>query len=268
MKLLIHIHRLILVRRRLYKLNRFLYSLALRGVGILNYENHRVSGERLFLQRMCEHRKGFLVLDVGANIGAYSCLVRELDATARIIAFEPHPSSYSSLLVVANRLGFHAVNSALGDEKGEMLLFDYADQGGSQHASLYRSVIEDIHQSASRATSVEVLTLDEYVKSEGLEKIGLLKIDAEGHELKVLMGARQSIRDCLIEVIHFEFNEMNAVSRAFMRDFWDVLPDYRFYRMYPDGLLEIRTYSIFDCEIFAFQNIVAVHTSSSLHSAL
>lgn len=61
-----------------------------------------------------------------------------------------------------------------------------------------------------------------------------------------------------IKAIHFEFNEMNVHSRAFFRDFWNLLDGYRFYRLLPNEMLEIKTYHPLYCEVFAYQNIVAI----------
>lgn len=96
----------------------------------------------------------------------------------------------------------------------------------------------------------------------------MIKIDAEGHELKVLAGARRSIARGMIEAIHFEFNAMNITSRVFFRDFYDLLPGYRFYRMLPGGLAPLGDYDPVTCEILAYQNIVALRQDSSLLQAL
>jgi hypothetical protein len=92
----------------------------------------------------------------------------------------------------------------------------------------------------------------------------LLKIDVEGAELEVLKGAVGAIKAGKIDVIQFEFNEMNVVSRVFFRDFWHVLDGYSFYRLLPFGLFPIRNYRTFFCELFAFQNIVAVRSGVAL----
>ena len=85
----------------------------------------------------------------------------------------------------------------------------------------------------------------------------LLKIDTEGHELEVLKGFEPYIRQNKVDLIHFEFNEMNVASRVFFKDFWEFLPNYDFYRMLQDGLIPIKNYNPVYCEIFAYQNIVA-----------
>ena len=268
MKWILPIYRFIFVRRAFFRLNRALYLLALRGIGILNYENSSISGEHTFLKRFCRTRKGAVIFDVGANIGSYSKMVRNLDAKSNVHAFEPNPAVFGALENCARQFEFHANHLALGDALGKINLFLHPQADRSEHASVYRSVIEDIHGSSAIMAEVVISTVDDYAAFHAVSKIDLLKIDTEGHELSVLQGARRMLNDKKIEVIHFEFNEMNVASRIFLRDFWSLLSDYRIYRMFPDGLLEIQNYSAPTCEIFAYQNIVAIHNSSDLHSKL
>jgi len=72
------------------------------------------------------------------------------------------------------------------------------------------------------------------------------------------MGAIELIKNNKIDVIHFEFNEMNVYSRVFFRDFHELLVNYNFYRMLPDGLVFLGDYNPIYQEIFAYQNIVVI----------
>ena len=83
----------------------------------------------------------------------------------------------------------------------------------------------------------------------------MLKIDTEGNELNTLKGLGNWISNGKIKAIHFEFNEMNVISRVFFKDFWDILPNYNFNRMVQDCLVPIKQYNQVRC---AFQNIVAL----------
>ena len=231
---------------------------AFRGVGVLNWQNDDVSGERRFLVSLLERRPDALVLDVGANEGQFSTLVREVSAAAVIHAFEPHPRSFAALQMRAGGLGIHATRLALGDAAGDVAMYDYADEQGSQHASLYRGVIEEVHRRPSAVVTAPCDTLDHVAETLGLDNICLLKIDTEGHELAVLKGAQGLLERGAIEVIQFEFNEMNVISRVFMRDFMQLLSGFRFFRLLPAGVLAMDDYDPRTMEIFAFQNIVCV----------
>lgn len=251
-------YRFVFARPFFAKFNKFLVSLGLRGLGILNYKSDDISGEAYFLKRHLSEIASPVCVDVGANVGHYSNKILSVAPGARIIAFEPHPRNYEKLNSSLGRLdNVRLYNFACGDVKGDLELFDYRSQDRSSHASLYRGVIESIHKAESVSHRVPVVKLDDILNSEGINKIDLLKIDVEGHEMRVLIGAENHIRKGLVDCIHFEFNEMNVVSRVFFKDIYDFLPDYKFYRLLPKGMLEIKAYSPIFCELFAYQNIVA-----------
>ena len=51
---------------------------------------------------------------------------------------------------------------------------------------------------------------------------------------------------------------MSVISNTFFKDFWDLLLDFDFYRVLHDGMHHIQSYNALTCEIFAYQNIIAV----------
>ncbi len=266
--LIINIYRALFLKKRFYRLNRFVFTLGLIGLGILNYENDRMSGEDYFLQHLLadkNHLNEFTIVDVGANIGSYSSRIKSLSRNAKIYAFEPHPITYERLLKEASKYGYLAFNLACSDKIGNLKLYDYKDNlEGSQHASLYKDVIEKSHGSASTEWDVRVVTLDSFLKNKKVAHVDLLKIDTEGNELSVLKGCRKMIADKAIDIIHFEFNEMNVISKVFFKDFYNLLPSYKFYRMVPDGYLLLDPYTPPFCEIYAYQNIIAVRQGCDL----
>jgi hypothetical protein len=146
---------------------------------------------------------------------------------------------------------------ALGQSQSSLTLYDYADADGSQHASLHETTITEFYDRSAIGTKVAVETLDEVSLREGVQYIDFLKIDTEGHELAVLAGASRMLREHRIGHIQFEFNALHVFSRAFFRDFREILSDYTLYRLLPKGLLPLDS-NITATEIFGFQNILAV----------
>lgn len=231
--------------------------MGLHGLGVLNYKSNAQSGESHFLEKDLKIICGGVVLDVGASVGDYCAALKRYNPKCSIYAFEPHPATYTKLINNTESLGISALNVGVGFNEGFFTLYDYADNDGSEHASLHRGVIGQIHKGQAVEHKVKVISLDDFVLQHNIEQIALLKIDTEGHEFEVLRGASSLLKAGRIDVIHFEFNEMNVVSRVFFKDIWDFLPNYDFYRMLPDGLAKIKSYSPVFCEIFAYQNIVA-----------
>ncbi len=260
LRLTTDIYRSLFARKAFYRFHKLLFHLSLRGLGVLNYENDKLSGEDLFLRCLAETLdKKPLILDIGANVGNYSNKIKSLRPDAVIYAFEPHPKTFVQLHLEAARRGYTAINAGCGDKNEQLRLYDYeGNANGSSHASLYSEVIEGIHKAEARSYIVDIITVDDFVSRNGIQKIHILKIDTEGNELKTMKGAKESLAEGLIDIIHFEFNEMNVVSRCFFKDFYEILPGYDFYRMFSDGLVSLGSYKPLMCELFAYQNIVAV----------
>jgi FkbM family methyltransferase len=134
-------------------------------------------------------RAGDVVVEVGANIGYMTVdLARRVGPAGRVIAFEPQPEIFRLLLRNVAQNGFGARIDArqqgVGAERGALHLppIDYAQAGNFGGVSLERD-------KRHGGRKVEVVTLD----SLNLARLDLLKIDAEGMEPEVLLGARETI---------------------------------------------------------------------------
>jgi len=238
----------------------FLFKLSLRGLGVMNYYDLVISGERFFmtnlLPKFIQNTKP-VFFDVGANRGEYSLMLANIFPNAKIFAFEPHPKNFE-FLVQAKTQNFSPHALALGNTVGQFNLYDYEDSNWSFDASLYQDVISDILHKNSVSYIVQVDTLDSFTQSLEVDFIDFLKIDTEGSELAVLQGAQSLLEKGQIGVIQFEFNEMNIISRSFFYDFRKVLHNYVLFRLLPNGLLPIPESPLLT-ELFGFQNILAIH---------
>ena len=252
----------LLNRPRLAGVGRLLYDLALRcnGIGIAYPGSAGLTRpEERFLRAAAPQLQGGLVLDVGANAGAYAAFVRALAPDATVAAFEPHPRTFRQLRAMAARHGFEALQLEVGETAGTAMLHDFADTDGSTQASLDAQAVRLHGGGATVAHAVECVRLDEYVATRGWGRIALLKIDTEGFDLAVLHGAAQLIRDRRIGMIQFEFIPANIVRPVTMRDFYEALPGYVIHRVCVNGaLLPMPDYSVKRCEIFVIQTLVAL----------
>lgn len=233
------------------------FYLCARALGLHNYSAARISGERIAIRLGVGARPAPIVFDVGANQGQWLAEVLACCPSACIHAFEPQASLAEQ--IAKKYPGVMVNNLALADEAGTLALYDYSSHEGSQHATLLKGVIDGIHHGTAQHVQVPVGTVDEYCTQSGIERIDLLKVDVEGFELKVLQGARRMLEEQRVDVIQFEFNEMNVLSRAFLSDFASCLQgSHQLYRLLPHGLLPLRVGGHWINEQFVFQNIVAL----------
>lgn len=255
---IVTLYRTIAARKQFRMFNELLFDCATRGLGIRNYENEFVSGEKHFIETVLPQylnlEKPITFFDVGANEGQYTELLLTKFKTARCVCIEPHPLTFKSL---AEKLSSRAtsINCALGSNCGTLTLYDRADSDRSEHATLYREIISDIHYQDTISHQVAVKTLDEVAQELDISRIDLLKIDTEGHELEVLRGATKLLSKGAIAVVHIEFNEMNVVSKVFLRDIRKMLPGYTAHRLLPSSTISIPEMPL-KSELFGFQNIV------------
>jgi FkbM family methyltransferase len=230
--------------------------------GILKYEDEYISGEKflkeIILKRLfAEHSIETPVLfDVGANTGDYSKNLREVYPCSKIYAFEPNPNAFQKLKNVAEPINVKCFNIGLGNKQQELEIYFPQNEKATQHASLNKQVLTNLHQESVESEKVEIQTLDYFCKVQNIKTINFLKIDTEGFEYMVMQGAENMINNDCIDIILFEFNEMNVYTKVFLKDFYDILSNYNIYRLDSNKLINLNVYKT-ENEIFKYQNIVA-----------
>jgi FkbM family methyltransferase len=233
---------------------------AYKQMGVLKYENDDISGEAYFIREVLPKHvsKNALLIDVGAHVGKYALRLSHTFPEARILAFEPNPITFVELGKNIGSTKVESFNFALSSEVNDSEIFTYGDSQDSEHSSVYQAVMTDIHTSKNaKALPIKLTTLVDFCKAKGIESVDFLKIDTEGHELEVLKGAKEMLAAGKIKLIQFEFNEMNIISRVFLKDFYDLMPNYDFFRLDSKCLIPLGAYSSMN-EIFHFQNIIAI----------
>lgn len=140
-------------------------------------------GNEYMLDR-CELNDGDIVIDVGANIGEFSMLVRDI-SKAKFICLEPEEREFNCLRENLKDTNAQILQKALWFEEGEMTLYQKNRTNDS-------SLIEPLNYESQ--IKIEVDTLDNIVLRDlfgGIKypKIKLLKLEAEGAEPEILMGA-------------------------------------------------------------------------------
>lgn len=239
-----------------------LLSLAHESIGILKYWNEEVSGEAFvinsFLKERFQNKNNLVLFDVGANIGQYALMLHNAFPESSIYAFEPNLHTFKILCQNLNGLNAKAFALGLGSRKYKQKIYTYSNNLVSSHASIYKNVLTDLHRINDVVEiDFEAITVDEFCSTNNIDFIDFIKIDTEGNELEVLVGANYMLSNNKINIIQFEFNEMNVISRVFLKDFYAILTNYNIYRLDSSRLIPLFEYESRN-EIFQFQNILAV----------
>ena len=167
---------------------------------------------------------GETVADVGANIGYMtSVMCRRVRPGGTVWCFEPHPEIYSELShnverwkqgAGANGNGagggpgatVELRNAAVSDHSGECRLHIPADFSFNRGLA----TVEARDGAGMKEIVVPQVSLDDVFAGAG--KIGLIKVDVEGHEAAVFRGAQNLIKGGRVRDWLFEENDENPLG--------------------------------------------------------
>lgn len=213
-------------RRAVWRLGRKLYCAA-RGEGANRMD---INGEA-YVQRQVLAAKApgdtLTVFDVGANLGEWTQSLLDQtkpsgSATLDIWAFEPTPESFERIRVrFADAVSVQCIPLALSNAPGRDRLVMASATGGTNTLSFDDSLARQAHA----VSEVQKSTVAEFCKQNEIEDIHLLKCDTEGHDLRVIEGAKPLLAAERIDVFQFEYNHRWIYERAFLKDVFDIVAD-------------------------------------------
>lgn len=152
--------------------------------------------ENLFMRSLDADRD---VIDAGANIGYYTMYAAPL--VNRVWAFEPDPRTLPGLKLNAARASnIEVVERALFSAPGEMSF----DISGRHEVS----TLLDAEAADGGSIKVAVDTIDRFVAADPAIAVTGIKIDVEGKDMAVLVGARETlVRDQPLVLTEFNVGE-------------------------------------------------------------
>ena len=157
-------------------------------------------------------REGMTVFDVGAHVGQLTLMFSHLvEGHGCVHAFEAGQEAFNRLTSACQAAGLRNVvlnHLALAEKEGQIRLNIYDDD----HLAWSTQALRPLENYGINVRPVAIeepraSTVDLYCEKNNVAKIDLLKIDVEGAELQVLLGARQMLESQRIACIAFEFGQ-------------------------------------------------------------
>jgi FkbM family methyltransferase len=150
---------------------------------------------------------GGVFVDVGANVGTYAMvLARQVGASGKVIAIEPHPVTHARLAFNRAASGYAQIillAAAAGPSDGELMIETDGDNLGASH------IVSG--ESSGNAIRVPSLRLQRILDDAAVNRVETLKIDVEGFEDRVLTGffkqAPPSLWPRAVVIEHLSRNE-------------------------------------------------------------
>lgn len=142
---------------------------------------HRIDPEMGLLKFIVDPRR--ISLDVGANLGLFTYFLARY--STHVYAFEPNPVPIRILRSVADD-NVTVMEMALTDRTGEV---EFVVPKGRRGWSSNGARIAQAPRGKAAVLKVPCSRIDDL----GYSDVGFIKIDVEGHEHSVLLGARETL---------------------------------------------------------------------------
>lgn len=227
-----------------------------------------VNGEQI-VQRVALSRSSAeaqpVVFDVGANVGNWtrSLLTQSgVPPSLRVHAFEPFSGTFSQL---TRNIADAELQEKVLLTQSAVSSIDGTAEFHSLGAGAGRNSLHSIPDAKEPAqiVSVPTVTLDTYCTTRGIDRISLLKIDTEGHDIDVIAGAMGLLRRGAIDILQFEYNWRWIAARHYLADAFDVLAPlgYEIGKVTPEAI-EFYPAWHHELETFREANFIAVQPST------
>lgn len=196
------------------------------------------------------------VFDVGANVGGFTNSILNIYPNSEVHCFEPIKYTFETLkgnLNTKRKLFLNQI--ALGDIEEDLSIRIYEQN----LANINSLVLENQPKNFHKIEIIKVNTLDNYIKTMGIEQIDFLKIDTEGYDLKVLKGATYNLQLGTFKLIYVECGlDIQNKGQIHLSEFFKFLTDfgYRFVGLFQTDIRKIN-------EGVHFSNALFVHNSVS-----
>jgi FkbM family methyltransferase len=155
---------------------------------------------------LVDHNTVFI--DVGAYIGLYAAVISHLrnhKSGLSILAFEVNPETFSRLEQNARRYGFEAACIGLAD--------------GEDHKLFVEGAVSHVTTTFEKKTNYNIATKTFTQRCVPLSAIEVpegsivLKIDVEGQEYEILLGARKYFENDVVKAVYIDgFDDPQVIS--------------------------------------------------------
>jgi len=193
----------------------------------------KLNGEALLQEYAIKYFKGsdsIVFFDVGANVGLWTqSLINALKkeningSAVEIHLFEPEPAAHKELtksFLEFDKFKIFQINQKGVTDKGGKLSFGIiGEKAGTNSLKHFPT------QSILKTINIECTSISEYSHINNIPHINFVKIDTEGNDYNVILGATELLREGKIDIIQFEYNHRWISFRFYLKDVFDlVLP--------------------------------------------
>lgn len=179
-----------------------------------------------------------IVFDVGAFDGDTALVYSRLFPNSTIYAFEPFQESYDLLQANTSHLqNVKCFQMGIGKGSGQASFMSnkYSQSNSLLETDERASNMWGNNISTDKKIKVQVTSIDDFVRSESINNINVLKLDVQGAEYDAFLGAHEMLKNKRIDLIYTEI--LNVPTYKGQKDLHEVIDllrsyDYHLYNLY------------------------------------
>ena len=189
-----------------------------------------------------KNKKFKLIFDIGANVGEYSELFKNIDKNIEIVCFEPQKEVFKKLkknlknfkkikfynYAIGNKNVYEKLNINLGSSY--ISSFSKYNKKSSYYKIRKTLLKKNDSKLFERVKVVKLDTIKEFKK----KKIDLVKIDVEGYEIEVLLGMEKILENTKMIMIEIHRSNMylnydpKKIEKFLKNKGFKVIKDFKF----------------------------------------
>jgi len=162
--------------------------------GIAGFQSMLVRHQKMILENNITDVR--TVLDIGANVGFFSMMIKDLFPDVNIYAIEPIPQIFRCLKKNLSGNKDKVFDLAISDKNGEESMSFNECESAISH------VVDTSDLTSLNVIRVKTRSLDDFVLEQEITNIDILKVDTENYEAKVLEGAKDTLK--IVKYLHIE----------------------------------------------------------------
>ena len=197
--------------------------------------------DRIYHQKkIFDHLKRLRIstaIDVGAHKGEFLNYLLTIKDIQEIHAFEPQKEIFDMLnlnfgknkKIFLNSEGVSDINSTREMNLNSLTSTStFSTINKNSPWFKFKNIVLNKKDSFQKKIEIKTIRLDDYFKVKDINKIDLLKIDTEGHELKVLNGAKKIFENDKIKYLLIEIHSSNMYKDYRASDIYSFLKEKNF----------------------------------------
>jgi FkbM family methyltransferase len=193
-----------------------------------------------------------VVFDIGANIGIYTLAASKIVGSAgRVHSFEPACWPFNQLEknVRLNNATNIVLNNIGASNRSGVAAFNICEDDA------YNSIGAGPMETIVARENITITTLDDYSDRYGVTSVDVIKVDVEGADYWVLLGAERIIKK-FSPVIFFEYNRMVRGFPFTLLDLENYLTDldYKLHYIHRGKLIEFDRETCKESELIAIRS--------------